>query len=160
MLGENHLANQLLPFDDFRAVHDLFRFNGDAFGGSVNDRVQFISCRVADRELEKEAVELSLRQRISAFLFNRVLRCHHKKWFVKNEAVASNGNGAFLHGFQQGRLSFRSCTIDFIGQANLCENRTFLEFERASAVVTFHDHVCSKDIGGHQIGRELYSTEL
>ncbi len=74
--------------------------------------------------------------------------------------VAGDGDRALLHRFQHRRLRFGRGAIDFVGQADLREDRSALEFEESPAIGRFHHHVRAQDIGGHQIGRELDAREV
>ena len=58
------------------------------------------------------------------------------------EDVAGDADRAFLHRFEQGRLRLRRGAVDFVGQADLREDRALLELEtrggrRASSMTMF-----------------------
>ena len=70
-------------------------------------------------------------------------------------------DGVFLHGLQQGGLGLGRGAVQFVRQKQVGEDRAGLEPERpsAGAVVLLH-HLGAKDVGGHQVGRELDPAEL
>ena len=74
--------------------------------------------------------------------------------------MAARGDRAFLHRLQHGRLGFGRGAVDFVGQADLGEDRPPLELELPPSLGRFHDHVGAQDVGGHQVGRELDPREL
>ena len=131
-----------------------------AAGGAVEDRAQLFAGRVADDQLEQEAVELGLGQRIGAFLLDRVLGGHHEERLLEPVDVAADGDGVLLHGFEQGRLGLGRGPVDFVGQHDLGEDRPGLKLERAAAVGRFHHDVGADDVGRHQVGRELNAVEV
>ena len=67
---------------------------------------------------------------------------------------------AFLHRFEHGRLRLGRGPVDFVGQADLREDRPALKLEEPLAVGRFHDHVRAEDVGRHQVGRELDAREV
>ena len=115
---------------------------------------------VSHQHFEEEAVQLGLGQRIGAFLLDGVLRGHYQERHFELIAFAGRRDGAFLHGFEHGRLGFGRGAVDFVGQADLGEDRPALELEEPLAFDGFHDHVGAEDVGGHKIGGELYAVEI
>ena len=67
---------------------------------------------------------------------------------------ARNRDGMFLHRFQQRRLRFGRCAVDFIRQHNGCKKRSLAETEFV-ARFCFDDDVRAGNIGRHQVGRKL-----
>ena len=65
--------------------------------------------------------------------------------------LSGNGYGFFLHGFEQGRLGFGWCTVNFVGQNDVGKHRPFDETEFAFFVQDFG----SENIGRHKVGRKL-----
>ena len=74
--------------------------------------------------------------------------------------LAGDGDAALLHRLQHGRLRLGRGPIDFVGQADLREDRAALELEDPPALGRFHDHVGAQDVGRHQVGGELDPREL
>ena len=61
----------------------------------------FIACRIANVDLQKETVQLRFRQRICAFLLDRVLRSQDMKGRWQSAILSGNGHMVFLHRLQQ-----------------------------------------------------------
>ena len=76
-------------------------------------------------------------------------------------SLAADGNLLLGHSFQQRRLRFRRRAVDFVGQQHVGEDRAANELERpiARAAVFVH-HVGARDVGRHQVGRELDAVEI
>ena len=78
---------------------------------------------LADAHVEQEAVELGLRQRIGAFVLDRVLRRHHQEWPRQRVGRAADGDLLFAHRLQQRRLHLRRRAVDLVGQDEVVEQR-------------------------------------
>ena len=120
----------------------------------------FLAVGIAHQQLEEEAVQLGLGQRIGPFLLDGVLRGHDEERQGELVALAGDGDGGLLHRFQHGRLGLGRGPVDFVGQTDLREDRPPLELEEPLAVGRLHDHVGAEDVGGHQVGRELDAVEV
>ena len=72
---------------------------------------------------------------------------------------AADGHVLLLHRLQQGGLSLRRRAIDLIGQNNMSENGTPLEFEDLSPRRIIGQDIGTRDIGRHEIRRKLYARE-
>ena len=107
---------------------------------------------VAHPVLEQEAVELGLRQRIDALMLDRVLRRHHHEVLAERMRGAVEGDGVFLHGFQQRCLRLRRRAVDFVGKQQVAEDRAARQRELPGLEIV---DVRSDDVAGHQVGREL-----
>ena len=119
------------------------------------------SCRrVVDLDVEHEAVELGFGQRVGAFLLDRVLRGDGEERIGERIGRLADGRLAFLHRLQQRGLGLGRRAVDFVGQQQVGEDRPFDEAERPPAVLVFLQHVGARDVGGHQVGRELDALEL
>ena len=104
------------------------------------------------RDLEHEPVFLRFRQRICAFVFNRILRREHREVGRQRMRVAVDGHHPFLHRLQQRRLRFSGRAVDFICQEKRSEDRSFNQRKFAALEV---EDVGACNVGGHQIRREL-----
>lgn len=60
---------------------------------------------ITDLDEEHEAIELRFRERIGAFLFDRVLGRHDQKKFRQRVSDPTDRHLPLCHGFQQGRLN-------------------------------------------------------
>jgi len=156
---DGNFAHQLHEFHERVAVEDFVDLGFRAGGGAVDDLVQFVRARIADDNLEEEAIQLRFGQWIRAFLVNRVLRCHDEERFGELAEFAARSDLFFLHGFEHGGLGLGRGAIDFVGEDEVREDRAALELKFASAGIAFHDEIRAEDVGGHEVGRELNATE-
>ena len=108
-------------------------------------------------DLQQEAILLGLGERISAFVFDGVLRGEYGEVRGERVGFAINGDGALLHGLQQSGLRFRGSAVDFVGQQEGSKHRPAHQGELAAAQV---EDVGAGDVGGHQIGSELNAREV
>src|ERR1700674_3830346 len=79
--------------------------------------------------LEKEEVELGLGQRIGALELNRVLSGEHKERDGEAARLVTDGDRAFLHGFEQRALSLRCRAVHLVGEDEAGEDGAGLVFE-------------------------------
>src|SRR5579862_1981071 len=114
--------------------------------------------RIAQHDLEEEAVDLRLRQRVRSFHFDRVERCQDKEGALEPVRRAGNRHLQLRHGFEQRRLRFRGGAVDLVGEHDVGKQRPRNEGELAPSVL-FHDHSSSGHVGGHQVDRELDPAE-
>ena len=84
---------------------------------------------IADLQLEHEAVELRLRQRIGAFLLDRVLRGETKNGSGSSYVWPPAVTRVLLHRLEQGRLRLRRGAVDFVGEHQVGEDRPVQEVE-------------------------------
>ena len=71
--------------------------------------------RVGHVDLQQEAIELRFRQRIGAFVLDRVLRRQHMERRRHVVRRARHRHVMLLHRLQQRRLRARRCAVDFVG---------------------------------------------
>lgn len=115
------------------------------------------SLRVADLDVHEEAVELGFRQRVGAFLLDRVLCRHHQEQLWQVVGAAADRNLALGHGFEQRRLHLGRGAVDLVGQHQVMEDRALLEHEGAGLRTV---DLGAGDVGGEQVGSELDTVEL
>ena len=155
VIGYGHPAHQLLKGLNFVGVQDLTD-RGLVVGRGVLDDLQLgLVARVAQLDVEHEAVQLGFGQRVGAFLLDGVLGGQHEERAVQRVPLAGHRHGVFLHAFEQGRLGFGRRPVDFVGQHDVGENRPWHEVEVALLVERFRAH----DVRRHQVGRELHPVE-
>ncbi len=117
--------------------------------------------RVVDADHEHEAVELRLGQRIRPLLLDRVLRGEHEEGLRQRVAVAADGDLLLLHRFEEGCLGLRRRAVDLVGQHDVGKHRAGQEPELAGAgCLILLDHLGARDVGRHQVRRELHAAEL
>ena len=113
--------------------------------------------RVADFQLEHEAVNLRFGQRIGAFLLDGILRGEHEERFFELEGLFADGDLFFLHGFEQRALHLGGRAVDFVGQDEVGEDRAFARGESAGLRVV---NLRADDVGGQHVRRELQAREF
>ena len=79
--------------------------------------------RIVDHDVEHEAIELRLGQRIRAFLLDRVLRREHEQRPLEIEAHAADRDLILLHRLEQRRLRLRRRAVDLVGEDDVREDR-------------------------------------
>ena len=112
-------------------------------------------------DAQHKTIELRFGQRVRAFLFDGILRCDHNKWRVEPICFAVDGDSQLLHRFKQRGLRLRRGAVDFVGKNQIRENRATMKHQVAPTprLVTLKN-LCSSDVSGHQVGRELDATKL
>ena len=109
--------------------------------------------------MKKKAVELRFRQRVSAVLLDGVLRGEHEEGRGELVRGSGDGDGLFLHRFEQRRLGFGRGAIDFIRQQHVAEDRAGLELENLLSAALDED-LRADDVRWQQVRRELNALEL
>jgi len=108
-------------------------------------------------QLEQEAVQLGLRQRVGPLVLHRVLGGDHHEGIGQCAGLTVNRDLALLHGLQQGRLRLGRGTVDLVGQEQVGEDRSGAEGElRAAGVVDER----AGDVTWHEVGCELDALGL
>ena len=117
--------------------------------------------RVVDHHVQHEAIELRFRQRIGAFLLDRILRRQHEQRPIELMADAADGDLVFLHRLEQRGLRLRRRAIDLVGEDDVREDRPGHEADAArSGGAILLDHLGADDVRRHQVRRELDAAEL
>ena len=81
MIGHDHLPHQFLHLQNRRPVEDRLHVAAGRLVVALHDLHLLRTVRIADDDVEHEAIELRFRQRIGAFLLDRVLRRQHEERF-------------------------------------------------------------------------------
>src|SRR6185312_9286587 len=115
-----------------------------------------VARRITNVQLEHEAVDLRLGQRIGSFLLDRILRGQHEKRLLQDVRRAADRNLLLLHRFEQCGLHFRWRTIDFVRQDYVREDRSLFNGETTRRLIV---HLRADDIRRQQIGGELNSLK-
>ncbi len=74
--------------------------------------------------------------------------------------LPGHGHPVLLHRFQQCRLRLGRGPVDLVGQQDVGEYGSLLEFELAAPLGRFEHDVRADQVGGHQVGGELDALEL
>ena len=111
-----------------------------------------VTVGVADHDLQHEPVDLRLRQRVGAFLLDRILRGQHHERVVQRMGGVADRHLPLLHRLQQRALHLGGGAVDLVGQHDVGEDRPLLGGELAGSGVV--------DEGAHQVGRQQVRGEL
>jgi hypothetical protein len=155
VLGYQNLAAGGFELQDGIAIDDLFELGLVAMNGAVDDAVQVVTGRIEHQDLHEEAIELGFGKRVGAFHLDGILRGHHQEWRFEFMRCGAAGNGAFLHGFEQCGLRFRSGAVDLVGEDEVGEDGAGLKAEGFRAAIVRFDNHTSDDVGGHEVRSEL-----
>ena len=112
---------------------------------------------VVDLDLEQEAVELRLGERVGAFELDGVLGGEDGEVVVEGVALAVGGDLAFFHGLEQRGLGARGHAVDLVGEQELGEDGALVEAEVARF---WGEDAGAEDVGGHHVGRALDAAEV
>jgi hypothetical protein len=108
-------------------------------------------------ELQQEAVELRLGERVGALVLDRVLRGGDDERVREWERTAVDADLALLHRLQQGGLGLRGRSVDLVGEQDVREHRALAELELPGLGVVDER---AGDVAGHEVGRELHALRV
>src|ERR1041385_7162315 len=111
---------------------------------------------IAHRKPHQKAIELRLRERKCAFVFNGILGRQYKKRARQITRDAIHRHLLFLHRLQESRLGTWRGAVDLICQEDIDEDGTGLELELTALLIEDGN---SCDIVRQQVGRALNSFE-
>ena len=106
---------------------------------------------------KQESIDLRLRERISSFLFYRILSSQHKERVWKFMCYSSYCHLMFLHCFQQSWLNFWSRSIDFICENYIRHNWSHFRVKRLWFRIIYFS---TKNICRQKIRSKLYPFEI
>ena len=116
---------------------------------------------MVDHDVEHEAIELRLGQRVRALQLDRVLRREDVERLLQLIRASLDRDAVLLHRFEERRLGFRRRAVDLIGEHDVREDRPWRKHHLAPARRRiFLDEICSGNVRGHQVRRELNPREL
>ena len=116
---------------------------------------------MVDHDVEHEAIELGLGQRVRAFELDRVLRREDVERLLELIGAALDRHAVLLHRFEQRRLRLGRRPVDLVRQDDVGEDRSGREHHLpAAGRAVLLDDVRAGDVGRHQVGRELDAGEL
>ena len=113
--------------------------------------------RVADVHLHQKPVLLRLRQRVGAFVFDRILGRKDREARRQGMVHPVDRDLALLHRLEQRRLGLGRGAVDFIREEERGEDRPL---DEAEAVVAQVEDIGPGDVRGHQVRGELDPGEL
>ena len=115
---------------------------------------------IGDIDLHQKAIELGLGQGIGAFLLQRILRREHMEGAGQIMPFTGDGDVIFLHRLKQRGLGSRTGPVDFVGHEQLRENGSPHKAEAPASAGSFFKDFGAKNIGGHQVRRELDTPRI
>ncbi len=118
-----------------------------------------VFAQVGHDDVEHEAIELRLGQRIGAFELDRVLRRQHEERPLELIRSAGGRDVILLHRFEQRRLRLRRRPVDLVGQDDLREDRSLARTAACALPCVLVEDLGARDVGRHQVGRELDPLE-
>ena len=128
-------------------------------GGVVpfKDGALILQSWIIDAELEQEAVQLRLGQRVGALEVDRVLGGEDGEVRAQGVADAVDGDLALFHALKQGGLGARGHAVDLVDEQKAGEDGALVqhEFLRAGA-----EDVGAEDVGGHEVRGRLHTMEV
>ncbi len=133
--------------------------SGSAVVVCAHGRHLVVLGQVVDHDVEHEPVELGFGQRIGPFHLDRVLRGQDEERLAQRMRDARRRDLVFLHGLQQGGLGLGRSSVDLVGENHIGEDRPFDERHRP-LVIGLLENLGARDVGRHQVGRELDPLEL
>jgi len=158
-LANGNGVDELLQVDDGPGGENLFDFDFFIPRRRHQNPLLLRSRRIADFDVEHEAVELSFGKRIGSFLLDGVLRGNDEEGLGQLHCLPPDGDFPFLHRLQQGGLGLGRCPVDFVRQQDVGKDGAFDEAETSLPLFVFFQHVGSGDVRGHQVGSELNPFE-
>jgi hypothetical protein len=128
----------------------------DRIGVGLHDDLHELGVgRVAEGDLQHEAVELRLRQRIGAAQLNRVLGREHAEWARQRIRLTRSRHRVLLHRLEQSALGPRGGAIDLVREQQVAEHRPALKLRTQPARGILAEDRRAGDVGGQEVGREL-----
>jgi len=157
LLVDVDLVEELARLKDPRRFHHLpHRQLVSGPGHALDDATLLLLAGVIHHQLEHEAVHLRLRQRIGAFLFDRVLRRQHQEGLRQRARFAGQRHLSLLHRLQQRGLHLGRGAVDLVRQHEVAEDRS--EVDRPLAGLGVID-LRAGQVGRQQVGSELDAPE-
>jgi hypothetical protein len=130
-------------------------------GGPPHDRHLVLLGEVVEHDLEHEAVELRLGERIGPLELDRVLGGEHEEGRLKIICSTLHRYAPLLHRLEQCRLGLGGRAVDLVREQHVREHRPRHERETPlSGGRIVLDDVGAGDVARHEIRRELDALEL
>src|SRR5574344_444985 len=156
VIADNSIKKRPASFKTF-CTQDSFYRHFNSVAACFYNQPFFLNRRIRDNKLKKKTVELSFRQIVRAFLFNRVLRCKHKERLRQMVCLFADRNLMLSHRFKECALHFRRRTVYFVRKNYIGKNRTFA-YRKFSRTLLIHER--SGNISRKKIRRKLNALEF
>jgi hypothetical protein len=147
-----HHFREALEVRDSQSLAHL----GHALQRAPDDGCLLAGARVVDEQLQQEAVDLRLGQRVGALGLDRVLRREHEERRGHGERLPADRDLALLHDLQQRRLHLRRRAVDLVREQEVAEHGPELDVEARGVRA---EDAGADEVGGDEIGRELDAAE-
>ena len=159
-IADRDASSQGGHFQNAFWIQQWLGFGCTGFRGAIQDGFDFAGGWKGHNQFEKKPVQLSFGEWVCALHFERILGCQHKEHAIELMRDASYSNASLLHGFEHGRLCLGSCSIDFVCEHDIGENRPAFKSETAAATFSLDQNGCSNQVRRHQVRRELNASEF
>ena len=154
-LGVLELLACLVETDDAEQRANLAEHVGrDALVREVEHRELGLRVGVLELDLEEEAVELALRERMHSLVLMRVLRGDHEERVGQLVRLAVDRDLALAHRLEEGGLRAGRRTVDLVCEEDVREDGTGEE-----EVLAGTDDVLAVELGRCRVGCELDALE-
>ena len=161
VVRRRHAADDLLQLHHLGRVEDLLELRLRRARDAAVDAHLVRPGRIADRDVEEEAVELRLGQRIRPLLLDRILRRQHEERLGQGTRLAAHGDAVLLHRLEERGLRLRRRAVDLVRQQQVREDRPAHEAERVRpGRLVLVQHLGARHVRRHQVGRELDAAEV
>ncbi len=158
LFGDDDLPHELLNLENLGAAqHPLRRLRRHACRLG-DDSDLFVLVEVGHDDVEHEAVELRLGERIGSFELDGILRREHEERPLERIGPARGRDVILLHRLEESRLRLRRRAVDLVGEEDLREDRPADEAQRAVPAVLV-ENLSAGNVSRHQVGRELDPLE-
>ena len=94
--------------------------------------MELVAVRERHVELEEEAIELRLGQRVRAFHLERVLRREDEERLLEHVRRVADRDAVLVHRLEQRALRLRRGAVDLVGEDDVREDRALAEVELPS----------------------------
>jgi hypothetical protein len=127
--------------------------------GAGEDLMQLVPLGERHVELEEEAIELGLGQRVGALHLQRVLRREHQVGPLEPVRLAAHRDAVLLHRLEQRALCLWGGSVDLVRQDDVRKDGAWPELEGAPSALRLVDDGRADDVGRHQVRCELDARE-
>ncbi len=154
---DSNVLSELLEGDELFWSDDGLKLIDDGgLAEALEDNVVVFLSRVAELDLDEEAVDLGLGKGESALELDGVLGSEDDEGAGEEAGIAFDGDLAFLHSLEEGGLGAGGSAVYLVGEEDLGEDGAGSELELAVLLVI---EIGAGDIGGEEVGGRLDAAE-